>query len=146
MDIRKARLKDLPALERIERSSFLAERFPRTLLRSMTEEKDFLTLVAEEDDTVVGYGSVYLALGGAMRLVSLAVVPEERGEGTGRMLLCELEEACRTVKAGRICLEVAVSNLVALRLYITQGYEVKGVIPDYYGKGKDAFYMEKALS
>lgn len=146
MDIRKARGKDLMPLERIERSSFHEERFQRWLLQSMIGEKGFLTLVALEEEGVVGYGSVHLSGTGPGRIISIAVLPERRGNGIGKALLSALEEECLAKSVASLCLEVSMSNLVALHLYLSKGYEVKGTICDYYGEGKDAFYMLKELT
>ena len=146
MDIRKARGKDLGSLERIERSSFHEERFQRWLLQSMIGEKGFLTLVALDDDEVVGYGSIHLTGPKPARVISIAVLPERRGAGIGRSILEAMEAECESLGIASLCLEVAISNLVALHLYVAKGYEVKGTIPGYYGEGKDAFYMVKDLT
>jgi ribosomal-protein-alanine N-acetyltransferase len=145
VEIRKARGRDLESLEAIERSSFHEERFQRWLLQSMIGEKGFHTLVALEEGMVVGYGSVHLPSTGPVRIISIAVLPDRRGRGTGRRLLEALEEECLRIDTKDLCLEVAMSNIVALHLYLSNGYVVKGTIADYYGKGKDAFYMVKAL-
>ncbi len=114
------------------------------MLQSMITEPTFLTLVAVENGGVAGYGSSYLA-DGIVRIISIAVLPEARGRGIGGLLLIELEQRGLAIGKDRFCLEVAVSNLMALRLYISHGYEVKGLIKDYYGEGEDAFYLEKQM-
>jgi ribosomal-protein-alanine N-acetyltransferase len=132
-------------MERIEHSSFQTERFSRAFLGSLIEEDCFHTLVAVEGDEAVGYGSFYSSGHGLHRLISLAVLPQRRGQGIGSRLLRELEGASASSGARGICLEVATSNPVALRLYVSRGYQVMGMIRDYYGDGKDAYYMEKEL-
>jgi ribosomal-protein-alanine N-acetyltransferase len=129
----------------IERASFNEERFQRWLLESMIGEKTFMTLVALEEKEVVGYGSVHLS-GAPARIISIAVLPDKRGRGLGRSLLEALENDCLAKSIMSLCLEVSISNLVALHLYLSKGYEVKGIIHGYYGDGKDAFYMVKVLS
>ena len=142
--IRKAEARDLGALAEIERSCFDKTRFPLQLLRRMAVCSDFLTLVVEGEAGVVGYASAHLA-GPEARLISIAVAPAERGKGAAKELLARLEQGCRRTGMGRISLEVAVSNALALRLYLVNGYLIKGMIRDYYGEGEDAFYMEKRL-
>jgi len=112
----------------------------------MIGEKGFLTLVASDDGGVVGYGSVHLTGPGPARIISIAVLPERRGSGIGRLLLEALEADCSDMGIGSLCLEVSMSNLVALHLYLSKGYEVKGSIAGYYGEGRDAFYMVKGLT
>jgi ribosomal-protein-alanine N-acetyltransferase len=145
MGVRRARPADLSGLEEIEHASFQRERFPRSLLRTMLISSQFLTLVEEEDGAVVGYASAYLQEGGSARMVSIAVLPRWRGRGTARLLMDRLEGACREEGVTLMSLEVAVRNVVALRLYLSQGYSIKGMVKDYYGRGKDAFYMERRL-
>lgn len=111
----------------------------------MILEETFLTLMAMDGAEVLGYGSAHFEGDGPCRIVSIAVLPEARGKGVGRLILQELEVRCVGKGTSRFCLEVGVSNLLALRLYISHGYEVKGIIRDYYGKGTDAFYMEREL-
>jgi ribosomal-protein-alanine N-acetyltransferase len=146
VELRKARGRDLESLERIERSSFHEERFQRWLLQSMIGEKGFMTLVAVDEGEVVGYGSIHLPGPGPARIISVAVLPERRGAGIGRSILEAMEAECARMGVSSLCLEVAISNLVALHLYVSKGYEVKGTIPGYYGEGKDAFYMVKNLT
>jgi ribosomal-protein-alanine N-acetyltransferase len=145
MSLRPGRPSDLHDLEEIERSSFERGRFPRSLLAAMLGSDEFLTLV-DEQHAVVGYVSVYLEGEGKARLVSIAVLPEWRGKGTARLLMERAEEASIERGASLMALEVGMRNVVALRLYLSQGFGIKGIIKDYYGKGKDAFYMEKELS
>jgi len=145
VEIRRAARQDLAMLEEIERSSFQKERFPRSLLSTITSSEGFLTFVAEEEGGIVGYSSAYLEGRGRARLISIAVLPRERGKGTAKLLLTRLEGGCAHKGVAVVGLEVAVSNVVALRLYFSQGYAIKGMIRDYYGKGKDAFYMVKRL-
>jgi len=132
-------------LERIERTSFHEERFQRWLLQSIIVEKGFFTLVALMEGEVVGYGSIHLS-GNPARIISIAVLPEQRGKGIGRSLLKALETESLSMGIMSLCLEVSMSNLVALHLYLSSGYELKGTIPGYYGEGKDAFYMVKSLT
>ncbi len=103
-------------------------------------------MVASDDGGVVGYGSVHLTRPGPTRIISIAVLPERRGTGIGKLLLEALEADCSDMGIGSLCLEVSMSNLVALHLYLSKGYEVKGSIPGYYGEGRDAFYMVKSLT
>jgi ribosomal-protein-alanine N-acetyltransferase len=145
MSLRLGRPSDLHDLEEIERSSFEKGRFPRSLLATMLDSGDFLTLV-DEEDVVVGYVSVYLEGPAKARLVSIAVLPEWRGKGAARLLMEGAEEASIEREISLMGLEVGIRNVVALRLYLSQGFGIKGLIKDYYGKGKDAFYMEKALT
>ena len=65
-------------------------------------------------------------------LLSLAVAPDERGNGVGALLLESAMEQARAAGAVRQFLEVAEDNTVARRLYDSRGFVPIGRRPDYY--------------
>ncbi|MEM0449221.1 MAG: GNAT family N-acetyltransferase [Methanomassiliicoccales archaeon] len=145
MVVRLAKEDDLRGLERIERSSFRKERFPRALLAFLLCSNAFMTVVDETDGVLTGYASAYLDARESARLVSLAVLPAFRGRGVAKRLMEKVELGCIEKGVREISLEVSISNLIALHLYLRQGYEIAGIIKNYYGAGHDAFYMEKKI-
>lgn len=145
MHIRRAAPEDLDDLMRIEDESFQDERFSRDLLEMFVNEDDFETLVCEVGGTVAGYATAYIEPGVMTRVLSLAVDYEHRGMGIGRQLMRQVEFQGKDSGSAVITLEVRVSNVPAVNLYLKEGYQIRGTIDDYYGKGEDAFYMEKKL-
>jgi [ribosomal protein S18]-alanine N-acetyltransferase len=145
MHIREADTRDLDELMRIEEESFADERFSRNLLELFIGEEEFDTLVCEIDGRVVGYAAAFTDPGVKSRVLSLAVDRDHRGRGIGRRLMREIEDRAKENGSGLMTLEVRVTNVEAVNLYLAEGYLVKGSIADYYGKGQDAFYMEKKL-
>jgi ribosomal protein S18 acetylase RimI-like enzyme len=143
MQIRKAAMKDLDDLMRIEEESFQDERFSRNLLELFVNEEEFEALVCEIDGIVVGYVAAHTEPGVRTRVLSLAVDLLHRNQGIGRRLMSEIESG--TSSANTISLEVRTTNVPAVNLYLGEGYLIKGTIADYYGEGKNAFYMEKRL-
>ena len=83
---------------------------------------------------------------GEAELLRIAVAPEARGLGIGRVLL----EACQgdLAQAGlvHLFLEVRPSNAAAIRLYETSGWEPCGRRPRYYGDGEDAALYRRSAS
>lgn len=59
-------------------------------------------------------------------LSRLAVVPEARGRGLGRMLVEEYLAAGTAAGYNRFCLDVSAENEIAVRLYGSFGFEVHG--------------------
>ena len=145
MHIREATKGDLDELMRIEEESFQDERFNRNLLELFITEEDFDTLVCEVDGTPVGYATAYTEPGVRSRVLSLAVGERHRGKGIGSRLMRDLEHRVTEKKSVYVTLEVRVTNVPAVTLYLAEGYQIKGTIPDYYGKGEHAIYMEKRL-
>ena len=88
------------------------------------------------------------AVAGEAELVTLAVAPEARRQGTGRALLARFEAAARSRGAAQGFLEVAADNAGALALYLGAGWHETGRRRGYYATadGKvDAVTMAKAL-
>jgi ribosomal protein S18 acetylase RimI-like enzyme len=44
-----------------------------------------------------------------------------------------------------MALQVSVLNVPAMNMYLRRGYFTKCILRDYYGPGKDAFLMDRAL-
>ena len=143
--IRPARRADLTALGRLgallvsTHHGFDPKRFiaatPRTergyasFLGSQLEARDVAVLVAEENDTVIGYAYVgveasdYMSLRGPAGVLHDVVVdPEHRGRGVGRMLLGAALEFLRSRGAPRVVLSTAARNADAQRLFARAGF------------------------
>ncbi len=83
-------------------------------------------------------------------LLTLAVDPAARRQGTGARLLAAFETSAVGQRATRAYLEVASDNMPAIALYRGAGYAVSGKRPGYYRTGGglriDALLMDRALT
>jgi amino-acid N-acetyltransferase len=94
MQIRKANMRDIPALAALINSYASQEiMLPRTELELAEGIRDFV--VAEEDLALLGCGALhfYTRVSGEVR--SLAVHPNTKGRGVGTLLVQELEAEAR---------------------------------------------------
>jgi ribosomal protein S18 acetylase RimI-like enzyme len=145
--IRKASLTDMDDLLVIEQACFGNERFDSQVLKNILTGEGFESFIGYEKEQLVGSAMIFhdhrMSIS---RIVSIAVMPSRRGSGDGRRFLEHLEN--RAVKAGSqlMGLEVRMTNVPAINLYLKSGYEVQGRIHNYFGMGQDALYMEKRLS
>lgn len=80
---------------------------------------------------VAGFCTTWLVLD-EIHVNNLAVRPESRGRGVGRVLLLEVFRHGRAQGARRATLEVRRSNETALKLYQGLGFEVVGTRRNYY--------------
>ncbi len=99
-------------------------------------------VVLEEDGVVAGYAGMWIIIDEA-HVNNVAVHPDYRGRGYGRLLMKALMRAAwRAAEIVQMTLEVRVSNDVAIALYTSMGFEVKGRRPRYYSDtGEDAYIM-----
>ncbi len=67
-------------------------------------------------------------------ILTLAVRPEARRRGQGRVLVQAAARTARAMGAQRLHLEVAEDNAVAVALYAATGFEPSGRRPGYYAR------------
>lgn len=84
---------------------------------------------------IAGY-AVCWHLDAQAELLRIAVAPEQRGKGFGKVLLAHSLEAASALGCTSMSLEVQDGNDVAIGLYKSLGFEPVGKRPGYYA-GKD---------
>lgn len=100
-------------------------------LGSLLSRQDYAVLVAEQDQRVVGLGSVHvlplLHAGGSLGLITALVVSEAaRGGGVGRQLALRIEEFARSQGCTRVIVTTANHRGTAHAFYEQIGYEHTG--------------------
>jgi len=90
-----------------------------------------LWLVAEENDTVVGYVGSQTVLGWT-DMMNIAVHPDYRRRGIGEGLILELVNQLKNAGNECLTLEVRASNHGAIALYEKLGFVEVGRRPRYY--------------
>jgi len=100
-----------------------------------------LYVVAETEGRIAGYCGCYQLLEEA-EIVNVAVDEAYRGRGIGRKMLTELMRMGLERGAFAYTLEVRVSNVPAIRLYESLGFESVGIRKNFYEKPvEDAMIM-----
>jgi ribosomal protein S18 acetylase RimI-like enzyme len=144
--VRHATEEDVPALMRIEASCFGRERFRRRFVVSLLEDQDVDVLVGTVGGEVVASAMVrHDPASLCSRILSLAIVQGAQGRGHSKLLLSRMEERARERGSVLVRLEVRVENDAAIGLYLGRGYRIGDRIPDFFGSGQDAWYMERLL-
>jgi len=130
--IRRMEEKDLEQVASIEAKNFSmpwsCEAFRDSLRLSHT-----LYLVAEAGDQIAGYCGCYWMLDEA-EIVNVAVDSHWRGQGIGRKMLLELMHIGRELGVFTYMLEVRQSNVPAIRLYESLGFQYAGIRKNFYEK------------
>lgn len=143
--IRKLAFSDLNQIEVIEKSSFSVpwsiESFKNELLNDLAYYE-----CAQFDGLVVGYMGMWKIFNEA-HITNVAVLPEFRNKGIGKMLLEKMIEVCRCSEIDVMSLEVRKSNEPAKSLYRKHGFREVGTRPNYYTKPtEDAIIMVKDVN
>ncbi len=142
--VREANINDLKHIVDIERKSFKYP-YPAVAFTTLMMLYPNYFLVCEYCGKVVGYVAAAIGKDRSGHVISIAVDPEVRGRGIGKLLMKSVES--RLIKDGitRFKLEVAVSNYVATKMYESLGFRISGIIKGYYPDGEDAYMMFKEV-
>ncbi len=120
---------DLPVVAALERSAYL---FPWTegIFRDCLRV-GYVCRVIDIGGNVMGYG-VLSAGAGEAHILNVCVAAEVRCRGLGRSMLLSLIERARAFGVREAFLEVRPTNINAIRLYQSMGFEQVGIRRGYY--------------
>jgi ribosomal-protein-alanine N-acetyltransferase len=137
--------RDLDEVVAIERASFTLPWSRGAFLYEMEQNRVARCFVVREDVRVVGYVCLW-EIGDEVHVTNIAVHPDCRQRGIGRMLLSTVLDDARARRLRVVGLEVRPSNREALPLYESFGFKVVGRRKGYYyDTGEDALVMELKL-
>lgn len=128
---------DIPAVTRIERTSFTTVWPSDAFYNELSTNKLAHYFVGRFDDRVVAYGGIWVILEDS-HVTTLAVDPEYRGRRFGEVLLLRLIDEAIERGAAWITLEVRESNIVAQRLYRKYGFTTVTMRSGYYSDDNES--------
>ena len=140
IDIRSLQLRDLTAIEKIERTAYPTP-WSRSMFAGELSKPSSVCLGAFEDEILLGYliTSRYVD---AWHVMNVAVVPDRQRQGIASALLGRLFELTADDDRRGYTLEVRVSNTRAIALYAQLGFEQRGIRRGYYTDNReDALIM-----
>ena len=137
VDLRRLELRDLAAIETIERASYPTP-WSRSMFASELAKPTSLSLGAFDPKTkeLVGYLIISRYVD-AWHVMNVAVAETHRRRGIARTLLARLFEVTSTDERRGYTLEVRVSNVAAIRLYESLGFHARGVRRGYYTDNRE---------
>lgn len=130
MNIREMTWDDLDQVVAIENENFSAP-WTETGFFTYLMREDALFLVAEEDEEILGYCGVIMAVDEG-DITNVSVKKEMQGQGIGTELLKKLIVQTGEKGVHTLFLEVRESNQPALALYEKQGFVRMGIRKNYY--------------
>ncbi len=149
MLLRTYRATDLEAMYALDVVCFAPPfRFSRSAMRRFAEAKRARVVIAEEDDSVVGFVILHVEGTGQERvgyIVTLDVSPEFRRRGIAKVLMLEVQRLAQADECVALVLHVFTGNESALRFYTNEGFARSHREEEFYGPGRDAWVFHKLL-
>ena len=140
IEVRRLELRDLSAIEAIERSSYPTP-WSRSMFAGELAKPSSICLGAFDGERLIGYLIVSRYVD-AWHVMNVAVAVDRRRRGIASDLLGALFERTREDGRRGYTLEVRVSNAGAISLYERLGFERRGVRRGYYiDNREDALIM-----
>lgn len=103
------------------------------------------SILAEVEGRIVGY-VLFWFLPEEVDIHNIAVHPDFRRQGIGRLLLEQVIDSARRQERLRVTLDVRFSNAPAQNLYRNFGFVIRGLRKGYYSdNGEDALVMALEL-
>jgi ribosomal-protein-alanine N-acetyltransferase len=139
---------DMPGIMALEQELFPEDAWTKEMFAAEFAQPPSrrLYLVAEEGNTLIGYGGMMFTGGPQADVVTLAVDPAHWGRGAGTALLRALVDAASLRGCAEVLLEVREDNPRARQLYLRNGFTEVGIRRGYYQpSGVDAVVMRKVL-
>lgn len=143
MQISQASLTHLKALCELENAIFDAQSFPLSKRNFIYHLKKGNISVAQEQTQLVGYILIF-SYKKSLRIYSLAVDKDFRGQKVGMKLMQYAKELAVKMQKERLTLEVKTSNKNAIRLYEKFGFKILKILKEYY-PNEDGYKMGRSL-
>jgi [ribosomal protein S18]-alanine N-acetyltransferase len=144
IEFRKLKLRDLNAIEEIERQSYPTP-WSRSMFASELAKPSSICLgaVDTEQERLVGYLIISRYVD-AWHVMNVAIAGDYRRRGVATRLIERLFEVTSADGRRGYTLEVRVSNEAAIRLYEGLGFRARGIRRGYYTDNReDALIMWK---
>jgi len=146
MKLRPHGISDLDAVAALDRLCFSPETaFSRDVFESCLAAATCRNFGIERERELIAFAVLHFPGPHAAHLFTLDVHPDFRRQGLADALMAEIEKRARAGAVRRIALQVAVDNEPAIALYQKWGFSIRTVLKNYYGRGKDAYLMDKIM-
>jgi ribosomal-protein-alanine N-acetyltransferase len=100
----------------------------------------------DAEQNIIGYAGVFAPGGAEADVLTVGVIPAQRGKGIARQLMAMITDWATAQGSIAMMLEVKVDNFQAIGLYESLGYSKLNIRKDYFGAGLDAVVMRLDLS
>lgn len=144
MQLRSWKYEDILKIAEMEKECFPLEPWSFQMLASSFDSENFCGVIAEDGGEILGYGGITLAVDTA-DIDNVAVAEPYRRSGVATAIIGELVRIAGERGAGKVFLEVRVSNYAAMGAYLKSGFKGVYARSRYYSDGEDCLVMVKEL-
>jgi ribosomal-protein-alanine N-acetyltransferase len=143
---RPANAFDLPVFVSLDK-----ELFPYSPWSASQYKEEFsaptrhFVVALDETESIIGYAGVFAPGGAEADVLTVGVIPDQRGKGIARKLMAQITDWAGQQGSTAMMLEVKVDNMEAIGLYESLGYSKLNIRKDYFGVGLDALVMRLDL-
>jgi len=143
---RQANAFDLPVFASLDK-----ELFPYSPWSASQYKEEFssptrhFVVAVDNEQNIIGYAGVFAPGGAEADVLTVGVVPSQRGKGIARQLMAQITDWAGQQGSTAMMLEVKVDNIEAIGLYESLGYSKLNIRKDYFGAGLDALVMRLDL-
>jgi ribosomal-protein-alanine N-acetyltransferase len=102
-------------------------------------------VAVDAEQNIVGYAGVFAPGGAEADVLTVGVIPSQRGKGVAKALMSLITDWAKEQGSIAMMLEVKVDNAEAIGLYQSLGYSQLNIRKDYFGAGLDALVMRLEL-
>jgi ribosomal-protein-alanine N-acetyltransferase len=142
-EILPMKYEDIDDVLKVEQECFAISWTRQDFERELKQNKLAIYFAAKIDGKIVGYAGMWHVITEG-QITNVAVLPEYRGLGIGRMLMEKIIKTGIEKEMIGITLEVKISNAVAQNLYTSLGFKPEGFRKNYYkDTNEDAVIMWK---
>lgn len=133
--VRRMTKEDIDMVHEIEVMSFTTP-WSRESFEQELENPSAVYYVYQEDGKIWGFAGMHHIVDEG-HITNVAVHPQKRGQGIGKLLLLALISYAKENGLVGITLEVRSKNYTAISLYKSLGFVQEGVRKDYYSNPTD---------
>jgi [ribosomal protein S18]-alanine N-acetyltransferase len=144
---REANAFDLPVFVSLDKELFPYSPWSASQYREeFSTPTRYFVVAIDEQQSIVGYAGVFAPGEAEADILTVGVVPEQRGKGIAKALMAQITDWAKSQGTTAMMLEVKVDNVEAIGLYQSLGYSQLNVRKNYFGPGLDAQVMRLELS
>ena len=104
----------------------------------------YLKLIDKDSNEIMGFIGFWIKFEQA-EITKVSIAKKYQGYKLSKLLMADAENRIRIAECENITLEVRVSNIVAINLYKSCGFNIVTTRKKYYENGEDAYLMLKEL-